>query len=149
MVETEAIRKLIDEADAVYLATVEGTRPHIRALLNLRRRDLYPRAGEFCRRERGALYFATSAASAKVRELRANHAAAAYYCGPGSVRGVSVAGEMEVLAEPELKRTLWEDAWSIYWTGPDDPDYVVLRMKPSNAAGWWGTAPFEADSGCL
>lgn len=150
MVDREAVFKLMDESDAVYLATVDGTAPHIRALVNLRRRDLYPGASEFCRKQGSTVYFTTSAASAKVRELRANPAAAVYYCDPAKTHGVSLSGRMEILTDPELKRALWSEDWRIYWpAGPDDPDYVVLRMKPERAEGWWGATPLVIGEGAL
>ncbi len=149
MIDREAVLKLMDESAAVYLATVDGTDPRIRALVNLRRRDLYPGASEFCRSRGGTVYFSTSGASSKVREIRANPQAAVYYCDPSSTHGISLSGRMEILCDPELKRALWSDAWRIYWQGPEDPDYVVLRMKPTGAVGWWGTEPFEIEAGSL
>ncbi len=135
---------LMDGAAAVYLATAEGGRPRIRAMVNLRRRDLYPGAAAFCRGQGFTVYFSTSLASGKVREIRANPAVAVYYCDPEKFHGVMLAGEMEVLCDAGLKETLWSDDWRIYWpAGPGDPDYVVLRLKPARAEGWRGTAPFH------
>jgi general stress protein 26 len=149
MIDREAVLKLMEESAAVYLATADGADPRIRALVNLRRRDLYPGPSEFCRSQGGVVYLSTSGASGKVREIRANPQVAVYYCDPGSVHGISLSGRMEVLSDPELKRALWSDAWLIYWQGPDDPDYVVLRMKPTDARGWWGTQPFQIEAGSL
>ena len=150
MVEREAVLQLMDEAGAVILATVDGTTPQIRALSNLRRADLYPGASRFCRSQCATLYFATSAASDKVRDIRSNPAAAAYYCDPQKVHGITLSGSIEVLSDPELKRAIWEDVWRIYWpTGPEDDDFVVLRMKPARAEGWWGVEPFEIEAGSL
>jgi general stress protein 26 len=150
IIDREAVLKLMDESAAVYLATVDGAVPRIRALVNLRRRDQYPGPSGFCRRQGGTVYLSTSGASSKVREIRANPAVAVYYCDPGSVHGISLSGRMEVLSDPALKRALWDDNWRIYWpTGPDDPDYVVLRMKPTGAAGWWGTRPVQIEAGGL
>lgn len=149
MIDKDAFLKLMDESPAVYLATVDGRDPRIRALVNLRRRDLYPSASEFCRTQGGTVYLSTSAASSKVREIRANPQVAVYYCDPSSVHGISLSGRMEVLSDPNLKRALWSDDWRIYWEGPGDPDYVVLRMKPTGAVGWWGTEPFEIEAGSL
>jgi len=149
MIDREAVLKLMEESAAVYLATVDGGDPRIRALVNLRRQDLYPGPSEFCRSQGGTVYLATSGACSKVREIRANPQVAVYYCDPSSVRGISLSGRMEVLSDPELKCALWSDAWRIYWQGPDDPDYVVLRMKPTGAVGWWGTQPFQLEAGSL
>ncbi len=149
MVSKDEILKLMDESEAVFLATVDGTSPRIRALVNLRRSDLYPNASAFCRSQGTTLYFSTSGASAKVREIRKNPAASVYYCDPGKTRGITLSGEMEILTDPELKRALWSDDWRIYWSGSQDPDYVVLRMKPSFIAGWWGSEPAQVEANLL
>lgn len=144
-IDREEILKIMNEADAVYLATVNGTSPRLRPLVNLRRADLYPRVGDFCRREAFVCYFSTSIASGKVKEIQANPSVAVYYCDPKQTRGIEFSGRMEILTDPELKKALWEDDWRVYWRGPDDPDYVVLRLSPSSASGWWGTKPFRFD----
>ena len=55
---------------------------------------------------------------------------------------------MEILADPDLKKALWQDEWRVYCrAGPHDPDCVVLRLQPVFAAGWWGTAPFQLEMG--
>jgi len=143
MVDKESILKVMNEADAVYLATVSGASPRIRAMVNLRRRDLYPGAADFCQKKEFTSYFATSIASGKVREIRANSAVSVYYCDPKEVRGVMLSGHMEILTGSDLKKALWQDQWLIYWpAGADDPDYAVLRLEPTRATGWWGAAPF-------
>ncbi len=150
MIDREAVLEVMNESEAVYLATVSEGSPRIRGLVNLRRRDRYPRSCEFCRKEGWTSYFTTSNASGKVSDIQANPSVAVYYSNPAQTRGVELRGRMEILTDPELKRALWHEEWGIYWRGgPEDPDYVVLRLKPVSAAGWWGTAPFrlEIDGG--
>ena len=138
----ERCLKLMDESAAVCLATVNGAAPRLRALWNLRRQDRFPSAAAFCRAQGLAAFFATSVNSGKIREIRANPAVSLYYCDTENVCGVMLSGQAEILTDPGLKRALWHDSWSIYWTGADDPDYCVLRITPHEAAGWWGTSPF-------
>lgn len=148
MIARESVLELMDQAGAVFLATVDGSDPRVRAMVNLRRSDQYPSAAAFCRRQSFTCYFTTSLASSKVRELRANPSAAVYYCDPESVHGVMLSGRIEILEDPDLKKTLWHDAWRIYWpAGPTDPDLVVLRLSPALATGWWGTVPFTFELG--
>jgi general stress protein 26 len=143
MVARESVLELMNQAGAVFLATVDGSSPRIRAMVNLRRRDLYPSAAAFCQRQGFTCYFTTSLSSGKVRELRANPQAAIYFCDPERVHGAMLTGLVEILDDPELKKTLWDDSWRIYWpAGPDDPDLVILRLAPALATGWWGTTPF-------
>jgi len=42
---------------------------------------------------------------------------------------VNLVGEIEVLTSPEVKREMWYDGLSHHCTGPDDPNYCVLRFK--------------------
>ncbi len=148
MMDRQAVLDLMDRSDAVYLATVDGAVPRIRAMVNLRRQDLYPGAAEFCRAAGFTAYFCTSAASGKVRELRANPAASVYYADPLQFHGVELSGRAEVLDDAKLKQTLWDDSWRIYWpAGAADPDCVIVRVVPSEASGWWGSQPFRLDLG--
>jgi general stress protein 26 len=140
--------ELMNSAEAVYLATVDDSgRPRIRALCNLRREERYPGTGFFCRRAPGfTVYFGTTASSGKVREILANPNVALYYCDPATFRGLMLAGRMEVLTDPGLRRACWQEEWRVYYpAGPEDPEWVVLRLQPETASGWGGAARFALD----
>lgn len=146
MSDREAVLEMMGEAGAVYLGTVSEGAPRVRALLNLRRREGNPGASDFCRNQRFTCYFATSAASDKVREIRADASVAVYYSDPDQTHGVELRGRAEILTDAELRRTLWQEGWRIYWRGgAEDPDYVVLRLIPTQASGWWGSARLQLD----
>lgn len=143
-IDREAVLEMMNEAEAVYLATIEGEVPRIRALVNLRRRDLYPGPSQFCRREGFTVYLSTSASTRKPHELRAHPLASVYYCNPRQFQGVTLTGPVEILTDPTLKETLWDESWRIYFPmGAADPDYVVLRLKPTEAEGWWSEKRFS------
>jgi general stress protein 26 len=145
-IDRNDILQVMDEADAVYLATVDGSAPRIRAMVNHRRKDIYPGPSEFARAAGFTVYFLTSAASGKVRELRANPLASAYFALPCESKGVMLAGNTEVLQDMESKEALWDEGWRIYWPGgPSDPDCAVVRLTPKEATGWWGSEPFYLD----
>jgi general stress protein 26 len=144
-IDKNDILEVMDQAEAVYLATVSGSAPRIRAMGN-HRRDIYPGPSAFARAGGFTVYFCTSAASGKVRELRANPAAAAYFALPSRFRGVMLTGDAEVLEDMKSKEALWDEGWRIYWPGgPSDPDCVVVRLTPREATGWWGSEPFYLD----
>lgn len=145
MPEKLEILDLMNSSEAVYLATLDGRIPRLRALVNLRRSDLCPGSAAFCRKEGLTCYGCTSAASSKVAELRAHPEASLYYCDPRNVRGVTLSGRVEILTDQQLKTALWDESWRMYWCGPEDPDYVVLRLTPVEAYGWWGARPFRLD----
>ena len=53
-------------------------------------------------------------------------------------------GPVEILTDPDLKKILWDESWRVYFPMEDaDPDYVVLRIKPTEAEGWWGLKKFR------
>jgi general stress protein 26 len=146
MIDKEAVLEMMNQAEAVDLATVSHGAPRVRALVNLRRRDRYPGSCDFCRGEGFTSYFATSMASGKVGDIRANPSVAVYYSDPDRFRGVELRGRMEILTDPGVKKALWQEEWHIHWpAGAGDPDYVVLRLHPAHAAGWWETAPFQLE----
>jgi len=146
VIDKGSLLDILDQADTVLLATVSGSAPRMRAMVNLRRKDLFP-GPSACARDAGFdVYFCTSAASGKIRELRANPAAAAYFALPHLGRGVMLSGVAEVLESPDLKRALWDDSWRMYWPdGPSDSDFVVVRLAAETATGWSGTETFHLD----
>jgi general stress protein 26 len=146
MIDKQSLLDLMNNADAVYLATVDGSIPRIRAMVNLRRQDLYPGAAPRCRGEGFTVYMATSASSGKIRELRANPNVSTYYCDPRQFHAITLTGKVEILLDPDLKKELWCDDWRIYWpNGPVESDYIVLRLEPVEATACWGTDTFHLD----
>jgi len=41
---------------------------------------------------------------------------------------INLVGEIEILTSPEAKRDMWYDGLSYHFTGPEDPNYCVLRF---------------------
>lgn len=42
---------------------------------------------------------------------------------------VNLVGEMEILTAHEVKQEMWYDGLGFHFTGPEDPNYCVLRFK--------------------
>jgi len=144
--DKKQILKLMDESEAVFLATVGAKGPIIRALVNLRRADAYPGICERARRDGFAVYLATSRKSSKVREIVADPRVSLYYCVPARYEGVTLNGTARIVDDEDLRRALWCEAWRIYWPdGLGNPDYCVLRVDPDVLFGWCGTTAFRLD----
>jgi general stress protein 26 len=144
--DKKQILKLMDESEAVFLATAGEKGPSIRALVNLRRADAYPGIAERARRDGFAVYLATSRKSSKVREIVADPRVSLYYCVPARYEGVTLNGTARIADDKDLRRALWCEAWRIYWPdGLADPDYCVLRVEPTDIFGWCGTEAFHYD----
>jgi len=41
---------------------------------------------------------------------------------------INLVGEVEVITSDDIKREMWYDALSAHFTGPDDPNYCVLKL---------------------
>lgn len=147
MVEKNQILSLMDEAEVVYLATIGEKGPRIRALVNLRRSDLYPGPSKIARTDDFIVYLATSLASDKVKDIRQHPQVSLYYCEPKTFHGATLNGKAEVLDDPELKKALWSWDWRVYWPrGADDPDFIILRIKPDEIRGWWSGSAFTLET---
>lgn len=85
--------------------------------------------------EDGAIYVATGTSSAKTAHFKANPKA-----GISIVRGgdsIVYTGEMEIVEDEIIKRSLWGD-WMLehFPGGMEDPEYCVLKFTPKSATYW-------------
>lgn len=83
----------------------------------------------------GAIYVSTGTSSAKTAHFKANPKA-----GVSIVRGgdsIVYTGEMEIVKDEALKRSLWSD-WMLehFAGGVEDPEYCVLKFTPKSATYW-------------
>lgn len=83
----------------------------------------------------GAIYVSTGTSSAKTAHFKANPKA-----GVSIVRGgdsIVYTGEMEIVKDEALKRSLWSD-WMLehFVGGVEDPEYCVLKFTPKSATYW-------------
>ena len=133
----EEMRALLTTTAPVYLATVDAEGyPHVRAMFNLHNLEQWPELEEFMApaREEFVAYFSTNTSSPKVAHVRANPKAAAYYCDGEQYHGLMLRGTVEVVDDRAVKEALWYDESKKYYPqGPDDPDYTVLRFRPTSA----------------
>lgn len=85
--------------------------------------------------EDGAIYVSTGTSSAKTAHFKANPKA-----GVSIMKGDSsivYTGEMEVVTDSSVKRSLWGD-WMLphFPGGVEDPEYCVLKFTPKSATYW-------------
>lgn len=43
---------------------------------------------------------------------------------------VNIEGKAEVLTDPEIKKKCWHEMLSQFFPGPEDPNYVVIKITP-------------------
>lgn len=126
-------RALLDSADVACVTTIDAEgRPQSRAMFNLHNRDQFPALRGLFPAEGFETWFTTNTASRKMTDIARNRAVAALYCRPAEWRGLMLGGDFEIIDDKAAKRRLWQDGWELYYPqGPDDPDYAVLRLRPT------------------
>jgi len=143
----KACLDLMSTADTVLLTThgLDGY-PRTRAMLNMRNARQYPEKVDLfaSHREDYMILFSTNTASVKLKQVKANPRACAYYTDPGCYHGVLFVGDIEIIEDTAVKYALWVEGWERYYPqGRDDPDYTVLRLYPKFAEGWWTPQRFS------
>jgi general stress protein 26 len=129
--------QLMEVAEAAYLTTIDANGyPQTRAMFNLRNRDQFSYLWKLfhAHGEEFLVLFIANTSSAKIGQIRNNPAVSVYYCKPNEWRGLMLGGLIEVVTDPKLKETLWQDRWKLYYPkGVNDPDYTVLSLHPQKA----------------
>lgn len=76
-----------------------------------------------------AMWFATSRASDKVRQIRENPNVTVLFVDSASYNYASFHGRASIVEDSDRQRTLWRNEWQDDWPeGPTDPDYVLIRV---------------------
>jgi len=50
-------------------------------------------------------------------------------CLSSSEYNITLVGTLEVLTDPAIKREMWQAPMKAYFSGPDDPEYWVLKFN--------------------
>ncbi len=58
---------------------------------------------------------------------------------------ISLVGSIEILTDPETKREMWYDGLRNHFSGPEDPDYCVLRFRPERCSVLLDGEEFKGD----
>lgn len=78
------------------------------------------------------IWFATSESSRKISHIRENSNSCVTFHKEGKY--LRITGRAEIFSDMESKKTIWKDDWTRYWKlGIDDPDYIVIKIKPVDA----------------
>ena len=78
----------------------------------------------------GRIYFGTGAGSSWARRAANCGRSCVCFTSDRPEINVTLVGNMEVVTDDlDLKKELWRDWMPQYWSGPDDPDFVVLRFS--------------------
>lgn len=147
----QACLKLMETVDVLYLSTIGSDGfPHTRIMSNLRNKKANPGLVRMFEqhKEDFLIYMVTSSSSAKMQQIRANSKVSVYLSVytdvPSEFHCLMLGGEIEEIADKQLKKQLWQDGWEMFWPGgADDPEFTVLMLEPTFARGGYKEAPFE------
>ena len=131
----------------VYLGTVDSDGfPQTRVMGNLRNKEQCRIAEELFaeHNEDFLIYMLTSNSSAKMQQIRANSKVSVYFCNSAQFHTLLLVGNAEEIDDLDLKKQIWQDDWKIHWPeGPEDPEFVMLKLLPEWAKGWYKEGPFK------
>jgi general stress protein 26 len=71
--------------------------------------------------------FCTGLGSNKANRIR--NCTSASVCFNADDYNITLVGSMEILIDPDIKKEMWYDGLSNHFSGPEDPDYCVLRLN--------------------
>lgn len=84
----------------------------------------------------GALWFMTKSGSEKVTEINADPNVNVSYSDEGKERYITVCGRATIVNDQEKARQLWTPIAKAWFSGPDDPDLVLVRVEIDGAEYW-------------
>lgn len=145
-----AASALVHRSDFVFLSTLDG-HPEIRVLFNLMKlRAEAVASGPAALGNPFAAWLATNTSSHKMGQIRRDPRACLYYADTAAFEGLSLQGELEEVLDAEIRRTLWTDAWTMYYPGGlDGGDFTLLRFRPAGGRYYHGlrVVAFDASAG--
>ena len=150
MKEKEAKRvslELMGVVQDAYLGTVDGDGfPQTRVMGNLRNKEQCRIAEELFagHDEDFLIYMLTGHSSDKMQQIRANSKVSVYFCNSAEFHTLLLVGNAEEIDDLDLKKRIWQDEWKRHWPGgPEDPEFIILKLLPEWAKAWHKEGPFE------
>ncbi|AKO93493.1 pyridoxamine 5'-phosphate oxidase family protein [Priestia filamentosa] len=116
----EKIAKVLENNKIGTLATIEGNKPNSR-YMTFFNDDL-------------TLYTPTSKETHKTEEIEKNSNVHILLGYDGKGLGdsyVEIEGTAEIYEDQKMKNELWEDEFEHWFDGKDDPNYIILKITPS------------------
>ena len=82
------------------------------------------------------IYFATGKDSGKVEELQRDPRIFLGYANSTGSEWATINGSAKVVDDKSLNHKLWSPIWKNWFSGPDDPNLVIIAVKPETAEYW-------------
>jgi len=75
------------------------------------------------------LTFCTGLDSIKTKRIKQCNRASICFSSLDPVYNITLIGKIETITDPDIKKEMWYDDLKYNFTGPDDPNYCVLKFK--------------------
>lgn len=114
-------KKILDESLVGTMATVKGNKPFSRYMTFFN--------------EDFTLYTATSKQTDKVEELEANpntHILIGYDGEGYDDAFLEIMGTVKISDDESLREKVWNEHMKPWFSGPDDPDLIILKVTPES-----------------
>jgi general stress protein 26 len=82
------------------------------------------------------IYFATQRDSGKVDELEKDPRVFLGYANSTGSDWATVNGSAKIIDDKALNKRLWQPIWKNWFSGPDDPNLVMIAVQPETAEYW-------------
>jgi general stress protein 26 len=120
----EHLRKIINSAQSGMMVTHSLMGMHGRPMANAEISEQF-----------SSIWFATQRRSAKVEELSHDNRVFLGYHG-GGTEWASIYGRARIVDDRDKIRELWSPYWKNWFSGPEDPELVLIEVWPESGEYW-------------
>ena len=115
----ETIGNLIEKQSVSFISSVdENGFPNTKAMLAPVKREGIK-----------TFYWHTNSPSMRIKQYKNNPKACIYFYDKRFFRGVMLKGTMEVLEDKKIKKEIWKDEFSMYYTGGmNGGDFIIIKF---------------------
>jgi general stress protein 26 len=121
----EHLKKIINDASIAFLVTKHEDHLHGR-----------PMATAKIEGQIESLWFASERNSGKVEQIKADPHVFAGYTNSSGSEWASLNGQARIVDDATKKKELWSPVWKNWFSGPEDPNMVLIEVKPGAAEYW-------------
>jgi general stress protein 26 len=89
-------------------------------------------------RAEGLIWFVTDRHSGKEREIEAEHDVGLVFIDHKDKAYLSITARAEIRDDRVKTAEIWKSSDGAWWSGPDDPNVCVIRVRPLIAELWDG-----------
>ena len=127
----EHLRKIINDATAAFLVTRRGSSLGGDGTLHGR-----PMATAAVEDGVNPIWFASHKDSGKIEEITADPNVYLGYTNGSGSEWASLNGTARVVDDKAKNKELWSPIWKNWFTGPEDPNMVLIEVSPAQAEYW-------------